>query len=149
MSSRNPHQNLPNEELRAAIFQRLNGNIKRLDGVTVLPVYDEIPEDFRAFDFVEIDAITVRPLDDASSHYTCEITINIFSTYAGYKELSNEVHQVNAYLGATLRTMTNFTDVSQGGAFVELKEMRKSSEEGTIVRHCEYRRIWIIGDNKR
>lgn len=149
MSSRNPHQNLPNEELRTAIFQRLNGNIRRIDGSTVVPVYDEIPEDFRSFDFIEIDALTVTPLDDRSSHYQCEVVVNVYSTYAGYKELSRELKQVNAYLGATLRTMTDFTDVSQGGAFVQVIEVKKISEEGTIVRHGEYRRMWIIADNKR
>lgn len=148
MSRRNPHQNLPTQELRAAIFQRLDGNIKRLDGTTVLPVFDEVPEDFRGFDFAEIDTLNGKPLDDAASHYECELVINIYSTYAGYTELSNELVQVNSYLGSTLRTMANFTDVSQGGALVEWTESKKSSEEGTIVRHGLYRRRWTISDNK-
>ena len=145
---RSPNQNLPDEELRTALFTRLDGKIKRLDGATVLPVYDEIPESFRDFDFIEIDELLVEPLDPNSRHYECEITINVYSTYAGYKELSNELKQINAFLGPTLRTMTEFTDVSQGGAFVRVQEMKRESDEGKIVRQGVYKRRWTISDDK-
>jgi len=116
--------------------------------VTPLPVYDEIPEDFRDFDFLEIDTLDVEPGDPNPSLYMCEIVINVFSTYAGYKELSRELNQVHAFLGSELRTMTGFTDVSQGGMFIRVMEMKRDSDEGTIVRHGMYRRRFTIADNK-
>ena len=145
---KSPNLHLPNEELRTALFARLDGNIFRLDGSTPLPVYDEIPENFRDFDFLEIDALGAEPLDPNPAVYECEIVINVYSTYAGYKELSRELNQVHAYLGSALRTMTNFTDVSQGGSFVRVDESKKESDEGTIVRHGMYRRRYTIADNK-
>lgn len=144
---RNPNVNLPNEELRAALFTRLDGNIFRLDGTTPLPIYDEVPEDFRNFDFLEIGSLEGDPVDPNPSVYEVELTINVFSTYAGYLELSRELDQVHAYLGSVL-TMTNFTDVSQGGAFVSVQEMKKDSEEGTVVRHGMYVKRWTIADNR-
>jgi hypothetical protein len=145
---KSPNINLPNEELRKAIFVRLDGNIFRLNGTTPLPVYDEIPEDFRDFDFLEIDTLDGEPGDPNPSLYMCEIVINVFSTYAGYKELSRELNQVHAFLGSELRTMTGFTDVSQGGMFIRVMEMKRDSDEGTIVRHGMYRRRYTIADNK-
>lgn len=145
---KSPNINLPNEELRKALFVRLDGNIFRLDGTTVLPVYDEIPEDFRDFDFLEIDTLDVEPGDPNPSLYMCEIVINVFSTYAGYKELSRELNQVHSFLGSELRTMVGFTDVSQGGMFIRLLEMKRDADEGTIVRHGMYRRRYTIADNK-
>ncbi len=145
---KSPNVHLPNEELRTALFVRLDGNITRLDGTTVLPVYDEIPEDFRNFDFIEIGELEAEPLDSNPAVYECEIQINVYSTYAGYKELSRELNQVHAFLGSTLRTMTDFTDVSQGGVFVRLAEVKRDSDEGTIVRHGMYRKRFTIADNK-
>ena len=130
------------------MFVRLDGNIFRLDGTTVLPVYDEIPEDFRDFNFLEIGELEAEPLDSNPSVYECEIQINYYSTYAGYKELSRELKQFHAILGYTLRTMTDFTDVSEGGVFVRLAEVKRDSDEGTIVRHGMYRKRFTIADNK-
>lgn len=145
---KSPNISLPLEELRKAIFVRLEGNIFRLDGTTPLPVYDEIPEDFRNFDFLEIDTSSTDPGDPNPSLYMCELVINVFSTYAGYKELSRELSQVHSFLGSELRTMDGFTDVSQGGMFVQALEMKRDSDEGTIVRHGMYRRRYTIADNK-
>ena len=145
---RRPNLNLPNEQLRAALFTRLDGNILRLDAVTVLPIYDEVPEDFRNFDFLEIGSADVEAGDPNPGLYLCEVAINIYSTYAGYLELSREANQVHAYLGSQLRTMTNFTDVSEGGEFVSYSETKKESEEGTVVRHGMYVKRWTIADNK-
>lgn len=147
---KSPNIQLPNEELRQALYTRLNGNILRNDDVTVLPIYDQIPEDFGQFDFLEIGEMEVAPLDDSlQGAYECSVTINVYSTYRGYRELSRELNQVHRYLGSELRSMTNFTDVSQGGDFISVQEMKKESEDGKLVRHGVYVRRWTIADNRR
>lgn len=143
---KSPNVSLPNEALRTALFVRLDGNIKRIDGSTELPVYDEIPESFGDFNFIEIEALEVEPVDENPSFYSCEIVINVFSTYAGFKELSNELNQIHRYLGSVL-SITGFSDVSQGGIFVRADEVKKDSDEGTIVRHGMYRKRYLVADN--
>lgn len=145
---KDPNISLPNWELRQALFTRLDGNIFRLDGTTPLSVYDEVPENFRDFDFLEIDSLDVTPTDSNPKLYECEIIINVYSTYAGFKELSDELNQVHRFLGSVVRGMTEFTDISQGGVFVGCQEVKKESEEGDIVRHGLYRRRYGISDNR-
>jgi len=143
--SRSPIQNLPAQAIISSIETRLSGNIKRLD-LTVLPIYDAFPSTFRGWDFIELFGHDIEMIDQGL--YRAEVTLNIFSSYSGYKEANSVLEQVNNFLAAQLRDMTGFIDVSEGGSFLSARATKRETEAGEVVRQIVYKREWQIADNK-
>ena len=150
MTARSPIHNLPAAEFIAAIEDRLSGNIKKLDGRAVVPVYDAFPQKPPTpWDLIEIAGVDIEKDDDQAgmSVFSVMLMVTVWSTYNGFKEISSQVEQIDAYLASQLE-MPSFTDVSLGGEFRDLRERKRDTEEGITVRQAVYRRRWIIADNR-
>lgn len=147
---KSPIHNLPMVEFVAAIEDRLSGNIKKLDDVTVVPVYDAFPQKPPTpWDLIEITGVDVQKDDGQAGMavFLVTLTVTVWSTYNGFKEISSQVAQIDAYLASKL-AMASFTDVSIGGEFIDVRERKRNAEEGFTVRQAVYRRRWIISDNR-
>lgn len=148
---KNPIENMPLQEMTRAIFQRLDGNLKKLDGSTVVPIYDSFPEVIAVddkWDYVEIAGFDVEPEPARAglSVYSYVAIINIVSSYNGQREIEGVCQQLNSYLASTL-SLTGFTDM--GSAFRRCTVEKMVLEENRIVRRGVYRRQWYVSDHKR
>lgn len=147
-TSSNTIENLPLQELTRAIFQRLDGNIFKLDGTTPIPVYDAFPDTLaERWDYVEIAGFELEP--EPSSGRTGAFAyvgvLNIVSSYNGQRELEGAVQQVNRYLNSKL-SLTGFTDL--GSNFRRVQAEKLAVEENRVYRRATYRRRWVISDHK-
>lgn len=145
MSPRSPIQNLPAQVFIASVEARLNGKITRLDSST-LSIFDAIPSTERGYDYIEIVGHSIEMVDEGL--YRAQITLNLFSSYLGFKEVNSILEQVNNFLASPLRDLTGFTDVSEGGEFQRAIATKQENEAGEIIRQITYTREWQIADNK-
>lgn len=148
---RNPIENLPLQEMTRAVFQRLEGNIYKLDMVTAFPIYDAFPDTLSSdrYDHVELAGFDMTPESPAGglSQYSYTGIIKIFSSYNGQKEIESVTEQVNSLLASRL-SLTGFTDIGSSFRRAQLENVVVEGES-EVIRMVTYRRQWILSDHGR
>lgn len=147
--SRRP-ANFPGEAILDAINDLLNGAVFRLDGTTVVPVFDSFPKGFAADDWNFIEIADYRVIDgEVLGLYEINVGIGVYSSYDGYRELSVELDQVHGLLVSKLDLSAhNFDDVSVGGDSLDCPVTKLHMEENVVIRRGIYRRRWKAADTK-
>lgn len=146
---RNPIENLPLQEMTRAIFNRLTGKITKLDGSTVIPVYDAFPETIAdRYDHIELAGWDDEPEPPSSglSVYSHVCVLVLFSSYNGQKEIEGAVQQVNSLLAHPL-SLNGFSDIGSSYRRATLENFVVEGET-RVIRKVEYRRRWIVSDHK-
>ena len=133
-----------------AINDRLNGAVLRLDGTTLVPVFDSFPKSFEAADWNFIEIADYRVIDgETLGLYEISVGIGVYSSYEGYRELSVELDQVHGLLVSKLDLSAHdFDDVSRGGDSLDVPVTKLHMEENVVIRRGIYRRRWKAADTK-
>lgn len=141
---RNPAR-LPLQAITSAIVARLEGQITRVDGSTIVPIYSGFPIDYKDWDFIKVAGYDFT--EERIGLYTGTVNLNVFSTYTGTKELSSELEQIHSFLVTPLdMDAFEFTDSSVGGELVGVSATEQEMGEGVVIQVGAYRRRWKVSD---